>query len=97
MKCQSVISVVLYICSTHNESMCVLQNIIKKVSGQKFVYKFVSQPDPAMHDGIRNVDQSQRTDTADPVSLSKCPGGVASPYASKSLSQVPVSLTLMTI
>lgn len=77
--------------------MCVLQNIIKKVSGQKFVYKFVSQPDPAMHDGIRNVDQSQRTDTADPVSLSKCPGGVASPYASKSLSQVPVSLTLMTI
>uniref|UniRef100_G3N6X7 ETS domain-containing protein n=1 Tax=Gasterosteus aculeatus aculeatus TaxID=481459 RepID=G3N6X7_GASAC len=63
------------------------KNIIKKVSGQKFVYKFVSQPDPAMHDGIRNVDQSQRTDTADPVSLSKCPGGVASPYASKSLSQ----------
>ncbi|XP_037335647.1 ETS domain-containing protein Elk-3 [Pungitius pungitius] len=63
------------------------KNIIKKVSGQKFVYKFVSQPDPAMHDGIRNVDQGQRMDTADPISQSKCPGGVASPYTSKGLPQ----------
>ncbi|KAM8862675.1 ETS domain-containing protein Elk-1 isoform 3-T3 [Spinachia spinachia] len=63
------------------------KNIIKKVSGQKFVYKFVSQPDPALHDGIRNVDQGQRRDTADPISQPKCPGGVASPYASKGLPQ----------
>ncbi|TKS65229.1 ETS domain-containing protein [Collichthys lucidus] len=38
------------------------KNIIKKVSGQKFVYKFVSQPDPSVPEGVRNGDEAQRID-----------------------------------
>ncbi|XP_068588213.1 ETS domain-containing protein Elk-1 [Cebidichthys violaceus] len=63
------------------------KNIIKKVSGQKFVYKFVSQPDPSLPDGIRNGDEGQSSDTADHNCQSKGPGGVASPCLSKSLPQ----------
>ncbi|XP_075932508.1 ETS domain-containing protein Elk-1 isoform X3 [Anarhichas minor] len=61
------------------------KNIIKKVSGQKFVYKFVSQPDPSLPDGIRNGDGGQNSDTADHNGQSKGLGGVASPCLSKGL------------
>lgn len=64
------------------------QNIIKKVSGQKFVYKFVSQPDPSMPDGARSGDESLRRDSADPNGQSKALGGVASACPPKSLPQV---------
>ncbi|XP_048065245.1 ETS domain-containing protein Elk-1 isoform X2 [Megalobrama amblycephala] len=37
-----------------------LKNIIKKVSGQKFVYKFVTFPDPNSADGLRSPEDSQR-------------------------------------
>eukprot|EP00064_Thunnus_orientalis_P020168 superscaffoldBa00005409_g20300 len=63
------------------------KNIIKKVSGQKFVYKFVSQPDPSLPDGIRNGDESQRRDNADPNGQSKGLVGVASTCPSKGLPQ----------
>ncbi|XP_067250532.1 ETS domain-containing protein Elk-1 isoform X4 [Chanodichthys erythropterus] len=36
------------------------KNIIKKVSGQKFVYKFVTFPDPNSADGLRSPEDSQR-------------------------------------
>ncbi|XP_069572626.1 ETS domain-containing protein Elk-1 [Brachyistius frenatus] len=61
------------------------KNIIKKVSGQKFVYKFVSQPDPSLPDGVRGVDEGQRRDVVDPNGQSKCLGGVASACPSKGL------------
>ncbi|XP_069383626.1 ETS domain-containing protein Elk-1 isoform X2 [Paralichthys olivaceus] len=63
------------------------KNIIKKVSGQKFVYKFVSQPDPSLPEGVRNGEDSQRRENADPTSQSKCLGGVASTCPSKGLPQ----------
>ncbi|XP_041655837.1 ETS domain-containing protein Elk-3 [Cheilinus undulatus] len=63
------------------------KNIIKKVSGQKFVYKFVSQPDPSMPDGVRNGDENQRRDNADQSSQSKVLGGVSSNCQSKVLPQ----------
>ncbi|XP_023281777.1 ETS domain-containing protein Elk-1-like [Seriola lalandi dorsalis] len=63
------------------------KNIIKKVSGQKFVYKFVSQPDPSLPEGIRNGEESQRRDSTDPNSQSKGLGGVASTCQSKGLPQ----------
>uniref|UniRef100_A0A4W6FYP3 ETS transcription factor ELK1 n=1 Tax=Lates calcarifer TaxID=8187 RepID=A0A4W6FYP3_LATCA len=63
------------------------KNIIKKVSGQKFVYKFVSQPDPSLPDGVRNGEDGQRRDSTDPNSQSKGLGGVASPCPSKGLPQ----------
>ncbi|XP_034721454.1 ETS domain-containing protein Elk-1-like, partial [Etheostoma cragini] len=62
-------------------------NIIKKVSGQKFVYKFVSQPDPSLPEGLRSGDEGQRRDPADPNGQSKGPGGGASTCQSKSLPQ----------
>lgn len=65
------------------------QNIIKKVSGQKFVYKFVSQPDPSLPDGVRNGEEGQRRDAADPNSQSKGLVGVTSTCPSKGLPQVP--------
>ncbi len=68
------------------------QNIIKKVSGQKFVYKFVSQPDPSLPDGVRNGEEGQRRDSADPNSQSKGLGGVASACPSKGLPQVYLCL-----
>ncbi|KAM9350689.1 ETS domain-containing protein Elk-1 isoform 2-T2 [Symphorus nematophorus] len=63
------------------------KNIIKKVSGQKFVYKFVSQPDPSLPDGVRNGEEGQRRDGVDPNSQSKGLGGVASTCPSKGLPQ----------
>lgn len=65
------------------------QNIIKKVSGQKFVYKFVSQPDPSLPEGVRNGEESQRRDSTDPNSQLKGLGGVPSSCPSKGLPQVP--------
>uniref|UniRef100_A0A3B5MN54 Uncharacterized protein n=1 Tax=Xiphophorus couchianus TaxID=32473 RepID=A0A3B5MN54_9TELE len=53
-------------------------NIIKKVSGQKFVYKFVSQPDPAPADGPRGAEEVPKKDACDPISQLKGLGGVAS-------------------
>ncbi|KAM4562547.1 ETS domain-containing protein Elk-1 isoform 2-T2 [Odontesthes bonariensis] len=64
------------------------KNIIKKVSGQKFVYKFVSQPDPSLADG--GSEDGQRRDPADPSSQLKGLGGVASTCPSKGLPQRPV-------
>ncbi|XP_049608327.1 ETS domain-containing protein Elk-1 isoform X1 [Syngnathus scovelli] len=50
------------------------KNIIKKVSGQKFVYRFVSQPDPSLPDGTHNPEDSQRQDNPDANSQTKsCP------------------------
>ncbi|XP_040007740.1 LOW QUALITY PROTEIN: ETS domain-containing protein Elk-1 [Xiphias gladius] len=63
------------------------KNIIKKVSGQKFVYKFVSQPDPSLPEGVRNGEEGQRRDNADPNSQSKGFGGVAATCPSKGLPQ----------
>ncbi|XP_061591679.1 ETS domain-containing protein Elk-3 [Cololabis saira] len=63
------------------------KNIIKKVSGQKFVYKFVSQPDPSLPEGGRGADDSQRGETADRNGQSKGPGGVVSTCPSKALPQ----------
>ncbi|KAM7411133.1 hypothetical protein PAMA_021220 [Pampus argenteus] len=63
------------------------KNIIKKVNGQKFVYKFVSQPDPSLPDGIRNGEEVQRRDNTDPNGQSKGLGGVASTCQSKGLPQ----------
>ncbi|XP_070767080.1 ETS domain-containing protein Elk-1 isoform X1 [Enoplosus armatus] len=61
------------------------KNIIKKVSGQKFVYKFVSQPDPSLPEGARNGEEGLRRDT-DP-NQSKGLGGVTSTCPSKGLPQ----------
>ncbi|XP_077370277.1 ETS domain-containing protein Elk-1 [Festucalex cinctus] len=47
------------------------KNIIKKVSGQKFVYRFVSQPDPSLPDGTHNPEDIQRRENADANSQSK--------------------------
>ncbi|KAF6739816.1 ETS domain-containing protein Elk-1 [Oryzias melastigma] len=63
------------------------KNIIKKVSGQKFVYKFVSQPDPSQPDGLRCSDINQGRDAVDPGSQLKGPGGGAPPCPSKGLPQ----------
>ncbi|XP_034392258.1 ETS domain-containing protein Elk-3 [Cyclopterus lumpus] len=63
------------------------KNIIKKVSGQKFVYRFVSQPDAPLANGIRNGDEGQRRDAADPNCQSQSLGGVASTCLSKGLPQ----------
>ncbi|XP_051914301.1 ETS domain-containing protein Elk-3 isoform X2 [Hippocampus zosterae] len=50
------------------------KNIIKKVSGQKFVYRFVSQPDPSLPEGTHNPEEGQRRDIPDANSQSKsCP------------------------
>ncbi|XP_034027753.1 ETS domain-containing protein Elk-1 isoform X2 [Thalassophryne amazonica] len=63
------------------------KNIIKKVSGQKFVYKFVSYPDPAQPEGIRNDEEGQRRDSVDSNTQSKGIGGVPSVCQSKTLIQ----------
>ncbi|XP_068188493.1 ETS domain-containing protein Elk-1 [Antennarius striatus] len=63
------------------------KNIIKKVSGQKFVYKFVSQPDPSLPEGGCGVEDGERRDNADPNSQLKGLGGVASACQSKGLPQ----------
>ncbi|KAM3871569.1 ETS domain-containing protein Elk-1 [Diretmus argenteus] len=63
------------------------KNIIKKVSGQKFVYKFVSHPDPSLTEGLRNGEEVQRQDNADPNCQSKGPGGLVTTCPSKGLAQ----------
>lgn len=63
------------------------KNIIKKVSGQKFVYKFVSQPDPSLPDGIRGAEEGQKKDACDPNNQLKGLGGGASACQSKGLLQ----------
>ncbi|KAJ8265077.1 hypothetical protein COCON_G00141760 [Conger conger] len=63
------------------------KNIIKKVSGQKFVYKFVTYPDPTAAEGMRPGEESQRQESqsAD-VALGKPGvGGGAPASLSKSL------------
>ncbi|XP_068607525.1 ETS domain-containing protein Elk-1 [Brachionichthys hirsutus] len=55
------------------------KNIIKKVSGQKFVYKFVSQPDPSLPEGGEDVAETN--------SQSKGIGGATSACQSKGLPQ----------
>ncbi|KAM4571709.1 ETS domain-containing protein Elk-1 [Fundulus diaphanus] len=55
------------------------KNIIKKVSGQKFVYKFVSQPDPSLPDGTRGAEDGPKNDGCDLSGQ----GGVASACPSK--------------
>ncbi|KAI1892982.1 hypothetical protein AGOR_G00139100 [Albula goreensis] len=62
------------------------KNIIKKVSGQKFVYKFVTYPDPTAADGVRTGEESQRQEsqTAD-VNLNKSTGGATAASLSKTL------------
>lgn len=64
------------------------QNIIKKVSGQKFVYKFVSQPDPSVAEGARSDEEVLRRDGANPNSQSKSQGALTSACPTKSLAQV---------
>ncbi|KAK2850928.1 hypothetical protein Q5P01_007204 [Channa striata] len=63
------------------------KNIIKKVSGQKFVYKFVSQADPSLAEGVRNGEDGQRRDNLDPNSQSKGIGAISSTCPSKGLPQ----------
>lgn len=65
------------------------QNIIKKVSGQKFVYKFVSQPDPSLPDGGRGDEEALRRDGANPSGQPKGLGVMTPACPSKSLAQVP--------
>lgn len=64
------------------------QNIIKKVSGQKFVYKFVSQPDPSLCEGPRSDEEVLRRDGTNPNSQSKAPGALPSACPAKGLAQV---------
>ncbi|CAL8369878.1 unnamed protein product [Lota lota] len=61
------------------------KNIIKKVSGQKFVYKFVGQPDNLLLEVLQGGDE--RRDNSDPNSQSKSPGGGANSCLSKGLMQ----------
>ncbi|KAG7472692.1 hypothetical protein MATL_G00111510 [Megalops atlanticus] len=62
------------------------KNIIKKVSGQKFVYKFVTYPDPLAGEGVRGVEESQRQETqVDAAGLGKAAGGAAPACLSKNL------------
>uniref|UniRef100_UPI003AAE429B ETS domain-containing protein Elk-1 n=1 Tax=Centroberyx gerrardi TaxID=166262 RepID=UPI003AAE429B len=63
------------------------KNIIKKVSGQKFVYKFVSHPDPSLPEGLRGGEEGPRRDNNDPNGQSKGLGGVATACPSKGLPQ----------
>ena len=64
------------------------------MSGQKFVYKFVSQPDPSLPEGARSGELGLRRDNADPGSHSTGAGGVASSCQSKGLQQVRLFLFL---
>ncbi|KAI7797960.1 putative ETS domain-containing protein Elk-1, partial [Triplophysa rosa] len=66
------------------------KNIIKKVSGQKFVYKFVTFPDPNSADGLRGPEDTQRANAVEKLELSiqtKPVGGTntTNPCLSKSL------------
>ncbi|XP_051509467.1 ETS domain-containing protein Elk-1-like isoform X2 [Myxocyprinus asiaticus] len=46
------------------------KNIIKKVSGQKFVYKFVTFPDPNSADGLKGTEDAQKATAGDKLELS---------------------------
>lgn len=46
------------------------KNIIRKVSGQKFVYKFVTFPDPNSADGMKGPEDSQRASTGEKLEQS---------------------------
>ena len=70
----------------HCDALLSSQNIIKKVSGQKFVYKFVGQPDNLLLDVLRGGDEKR--DPLDPNSQSKSPGEGANSCPSKGLMQV---------
>ncbi|KAJ8371310.1 hypothetical protein SKAU_G00113380 [Synaphobranchus kaupii] len=64
------------------------KNIIKKVSGQKFVYKFVTYPDPTAGEGVRTGEELQRQESqAADINLGKpaVGGALASASLSKSL------------
>lgn len=68
------------------------QNIIKKVSGQKFVYKFVTFPDPNSADGLRSPEDAQRLiggEKAEASVQSKAAGGTSAAVASLSKSLQP--------
>ncbi|XP_035593962.1 ETS domain-containing protein Elk-1 isoform X1 [Oncorhynchus keta] len=61
------------------------KNIIKKVSGQKFVYKFVAHPDPSSVDCVRGGEDSQQQENLDAAGQTKSPGGGSSNCPSKNL------------
>ncbi|XP_030640418.1 ETS domain-containing protein Elk-3 isoform X2 [Chanos chanos] len=62
------------------------KNIIKKVSGQKFVYKFVSFPDPSLADGVRGPEDSLRSSEKTDVMIQPKPlGGATSTCLNKNL------------
>ncbi|KAK3540048.1 hypothetical protein QTP70_023812, partial [Hemibagrus guttatus] len=68
------------------------KNIIKKVSGQKFVYKFVTFPDPNSADSLRSPEDTQRLiggEKTEASVQSKAAGGPGAAVASlsKSLQQ----------
>ncbi|KAF4072569.1 hypothetical protein AMELA_G00264440 [Ameiurus melas] len=68
------------------------KNIIKKVSGQKFVYKFVTFPDPNSADGLRSPEDAQRLiggEKAEASVQSKAAGGTSAAVASLSKSLQP--------
>ncbi|XP_051525923.1 ETS domain-containing protein Elk-1-like isoform X2 [Myxocyprinus asiaticus] len=46
------------------------KNIIKKVSGQKFVYKFVTFPDPNSAEGLKGPEDAQKASAGDKLELS---------------------------
>ncbi|XP_051951103.1 ETS domain-containing protein Elk-1-like [Xyrauchen texanus] len=46
------------------------KNIIKKVSGQKFVYKFVTFPDPNSTDGQKGTEDAQKATAGEKLELS---------------------------
>ncbi|GAA6071444.1 ETS domain-containing protein Elk-1 [Tachysurus ichikawai] len=65
------------------------KNIIKKVSGQKFVYKFVTFPDPNSVDGHRSPEDAQRLiggEKTEASVQSKAAGGAGVTVASLSKS-----------
>lgn len=59
-----------YCLGTFQQAFILPQNIIKKVSGQKFVYKFVTFPDPNSADGLKGPEDSQRATTGEKLELS---------------------------
>ncbi|XP_035377758.1 ETS domain-containing protein Elk-1 isoform X7 [Electrophorus electricus] len=64
------------------------KNIIKKVSGQKFVYKFVTFPDPNSADGMRGPEEGHRSSSGEKADVSIQPkpvGGRGAACLSKSL------------
>ncbi len=59
-----------YCLGTFQQAFILPQNIIKKVSGQKFVYKFVTFPDPNSADGLKGPEDSQRANMGEKLELS---------------------------